>query len=202
MDDVMENRDERYGLLRFAKTREEFDRFYEEKFVEDVEALEEERKKQVKQLYLLAGLSLVGFLLVLVVLRDYWVFYWIVLGPALFQYYRTHQKNLDRKLKEEMIPNLVSFMHDSFEYKPNARIPFREFQKANIFNRGLVKYRGEDFISGTVLDEEFNWKTHLSFSEVRLTELSYSRDDKGRRQKSEGQDIVRGLFFKVDFNKR
>lgn len=194
-------RDERYGLQRFAKTREEFIEYYDETFKDIVDDMEKERKQHIKRLKQIVLLIIAGVIVILLIKPGYFILPFFFGVPYVIHYYRNNRYKMNAKLKSDVIPKLVQFMHPSFTYEPSKRLPMRDFQNANFFEHGRSRYRGEDLIRGEVVDEELNWRTSVAFSEVRLINLSANRDEDGNTKFSESSDIVRGLFYKLDFNK-
>lgn len=194
-------RDARYGLERFAKTADEFSQFYESDLHEEVTKLEKMRKAGWNKIKLLGLLLIVAELLVLIFKSDYFILPLIIIVPYIIQAYKREQAKLDQALKDELIPDLIQFIHSSLTYKPNRRMPKELVQDANFFKSNIYRYKGEDYFSGKLEDEENDWATDLQFGEVRLVDMNYVKDDKGRGKWEESSDIARGMFYVADFNK-
>lgn len=194
-------RDNLYGLQQFARTREEFIEFYDATFKEIVDEMEKDRQKAVKPMIQIA-LLIAAAAIALLFIEPGYAFLPLFFGiGVIIQRYRKHKYKLNAKLKEKVIPTLVQFMHPSFTYEPNKRLSLDEFKKASFFDHGFSRYRGEDLIQGKVVDEELGWQTAVAFSDSRVVRLSVSEDREGRTSISESTDLVRGLFYKLDFNK-
>lgn len=210
----MENIDQMYQLERFSKTNEEFEAYYEKNLKEKVEALELERqetinlaKKQATKMILPA----VGVLLFFIFLQNL-SFYALaaaaIYGYFVFQDIPRKKKELTRRIKQEVVTELVKFLNDNFTYEPNKRLSKNQFIRSNIFKHNPNRYSGDDLISGYVgsdpnvvkeLDEDPT-RTDLEFSEVKAQRVERYRDKDGKtRERTE--TIFQGLFFIADFNK-
>ena len=210
----MEKIDQMYQLERFSKTDDEFDAYYDKALKEKVDALEKERiktinlaKKKAKKLILPA----VGVLLIFIFLGDlsfYALAATVIYGYFLFQDIPKKRKALTRRIKHEVITDLVEFLNDNFTYEPSKRLSKTQFTRSNIFKHTPNRYSGDDLISGFVGGESENVKdldgtpphTDLKFSEVKAEKVERYRDKDGKTRERVST-IFHGLFFVADFNK-
>jgi len=210
----METFDEKYQLERFSKTKEEFDFYYENELKEKVDILEKERQETI-DLAKKTGLKLLWPALAVLVIYFIYsdiIFYAIaalfVFGGYLFKDVISKRKALSKKMKQEVVTDLVLFMNDNFTYKPNHYLSPSNFRNANIFKQKPNRYSGDDLIKGYVTsepDSEDNVdtkppRTDISFSEVQADAVERYKDKDGKTQERV-HSIFKGLFFKADFNK-
>lgn len=210
----METMDERYHLERFSKTKDEFDFFYENKLKEKVSVLEKERQDTIHLAKKTAMKLLWPALAVLIIYFIYSdiIYYAIaalfVFGGYLFKDVISKRKDLSKKMKQEVVTDLVQFMNDNFTYKPNRFLSASNFRNANIFKLSPNRYKGDDLITGHVSSEpdpdsdikEEPPRTDISFSEVEADHVERYKDKEGKTQERV-TSIFKGLFFKADFNK-
>lgn len=92
--------------------------------------------------------------------------------------------------KTNVIERIVTFADENLSYRRAACIPQSLFTASEIFRHHIDRYRGDDYVAGTL------GKTRVEFSEVHAQYVT--RDSKGR---TSYHTIFKGLFFIADFNK-
>lgn len=199
-----------YQLERFSKTKEEFDAFYDEQLQEKVKALDKERQKTMQ----LAKTSVIKIAIpAIIAIILYFFFSWMLVTIPIFVYYgrvlfkdvKIKRRELEERLKKEVVTDLVTFMNEHFTYKPNGFIPSRQFVHANIFKDKPNRYKGDDLISGYIGSDSDHAgaespRTDVSFSEVKADKVTYYKDKDGKKSE-QITTMFCGLFFKADFNK-
>lgn len=204
--------DDGYHLERFSKTDVEFDDFYDKKLKQKVAALENERQKKMK----LVKKQIMKFILPLTVVIILFFLYRVVfllsipvilsIGGYLFKDIKKQKNELLKKMKEEIVTDLVYFMNEKFTYEPTKCLSSTEFRIANIFKNKPNRYTGDDLIKGYVGEDSHTTenagepRTDISFSEIKADSVEIYRD-KNWKKKEQIHTIFSGLFFKVDFNK-
>ncbi|MFA1822109.1 DUF3137 domain-containing protein [Virgibacillus oceani] len=210
----MKNIDDMYQLERFSKTDEEFDLFYENELKDKVEELEKERLKAmeiVKKQAMKLILPVIGLILIYFLLSDltFYAFVAVALyGAYLFKEVINKRKELSKKIKDEIVTDLVHFLNENFTYEPRKYLARKQFVRSNIFKNNPDRYSGDDLITGfvgsdkkDVKDMDSNpTKTDLSFSEVHAQKVERYKDKNGRA-KERVHTIFQGLFFIADYNK-
>lgn len=92
--------------------------------------------------------------------------------------------------KDRVIRKIIDYIDPNLKYYPDRFIGRSIFQMANFFPSNRIdKYEGDDLVEGVI------GKTKIQFSELRVQEERKS--DKN----SYYQDIFKGLFLIIDFNK-
>ncbi|WP_042221251.1 DUF3137 domain-containing protein [Oceanobacillus manasiensis] len=210
----MKKVDEVYQLERFAKSEKEFDVYYEENLRSEVERLEEERlntmdliKKQAMKL--LPGIVLLILCYLLLPEVSAYLFAATILYAGyLFKEVKRKRRELAKKIKEEIVTDIVTFLNKNFTYTPRKYISQQVFMRSNIFGINPNRYTGEDLIKGTVGSESEDSerleknppKTDLSFCEISASHAVRYKDKDGKT-KQRIQPIFNGLFFVAEFNK-
>ncbi|MFD2629743.1 DUF3137 domain-containing protein [Oceanobacillus kapialis] len=209
----MKKWNEAYQLERFAKTDEEFDTYFNEELKQDVERLESERKKAIG-LTKKQAMKLLPLVAVLILSYFFWpyiigyLFFGILfISTFLFKDIEKKRRKLEKKIKEELVTDIVKFINRRFSYSPRKYIPQKDFIDSNVFETNPNRYFGDDFIKGSVGssvkgDQARNNqpKTELSFSEIRAFHAVPFKDRNGKK-KQRIQPLFKGLFFVADFNK-
>ena len=103
-------------------------------------------------------------------------------------------KEYRSQFKEQVIREIIKFIDSSLSYSPTEKISQSEFVKCGIFRTGIDRYRGDDFVNGTI------GSTQMEFSEVHAEYKTTTIDSKGRRR-THWHTIFKGLLFSADFNK-
>lgn len=124
---------------------------------------------------------------------------WITTIHCFRRDYRSH-------FKQMIIEPLIHFIDPNLRYAPDGFIDLLVFQRAEIFQRYVNEYDGEDLVCGTID------KTTIHFSEVRayykeenenslLTSALTPKDSIGSLLDKYKHTVFKGLFFVADFNK-
>ena len=103
-------------------------------------------------------------------------------------------KKYHKEFKENVIREIIKFISDSLTYEPLAKISQREFEECEIFKTNIDRYRGDDYVEGTLES------THIKFSEIHAEYKTQTVNSKGRTQ-THWHTIFKGLLFSADFNK-
>jgi hypothetical protein len=178
------------------RSQEEFDQFYQNDLKPTLEELEKIRKGIANKIFLLGGgtimLSGLSYLLfqhiaapIIIAIIGIGVTWWLTNKPA---------QNFYSQFKSNVIKTLVHFINPELNYNSLRSISKGTFYESQIFQKGVDRYNGDDYISG-IID-----KTDIEFSEVHAEYKTTTTDSKGRRQ-THWHTIFKGLFFSADFNK-
>lgn len=114
------NNDNKYHLEQFSKTDEDFDDFYEKELKSKVAILEKERQKTVQ----LVKKQIIKFIIPIIIVIILLFFYKEVLlfsipvivfmGGYLFKDIKKERNELLKKIKEEIVTDLIYFMNGKF----------------------------------------------------------------------------------------
>ncbi|MFH0911629.1 MAG: Galanin, partial [Planctomycetota bacterium] len=174
--------------------------FYETELRPVIEAFEAQRKGILKKVLVIAAASAACAAAAGVFLYTRWqnpqsVIVPIVLAAVaigLGHYFLTEAYT--REFKKKVILPIVKFVDPGLDYRPERFIPQVEFERSRLFQRRIDRYRGEDFVSGTLE------KTAILFSEIHAEYKTETTDSKGNRR-TQWHTIFKGLYFIADFNK-
>ncbi|MCM2678025.1 DUF3137 domain-containing protein [Alkalicoccobacillus plakortidis] len=197
-----------YMLERFSKSPEEFDTFYDNELKQVVEELEAERLKLVDPFKKLVKTYWIPVLIaaIAIAIIDFSYLFLILFGlfifaPVLKKNYKEFNQKRDElavRLKKEVLARTVRFMHPTFTYMPNHAVSRQEFIDAHIFADEFSTYKGDDYMTGAIGDDEQSTKVQLS--EVSAERVMVSRDREGNVTRK-AYSVFQGLFFVADFNK-
>jgi len=201
----------KYGLKTFSRTKEEFVSFYEKELKDFMMELEVERNtywKTIRNQLILVFLGLVILLPVFFFFDQGDTFLKGIIYFNLCAFslgyialtYTNRTKELDGKVKDQVVPQLVEFMNPNFSYEAEKFMDKVDFDRTLIFRNKTDGFLGDDLISGFVYDEEEEAQTKVSFSEIAAMNIHKSVNIKGEKVKPAGV-YVNGLFFKAEFNK-
>lgn len=196
----------RYNIKRFAKTRQEFEHYYQEELADKIVALEAERSKAMKPMkyFGVGGLMVLMPILVYALMTEFPFILGLIVLALAFTFYmwltNSLLKPIEKRVKEEVVRELVHFLNPNYTYEPTEYIPLETFLYADLFKRDADEYTGDDLVTGYVEDLENGYRTDLSFSEVQATEVTYTTDQNGHRRKQE-HVYIKGFMFIVDFHK-
>ncbi len=98
-----------------------------------------------------------------------------------------------KQFKSRIIGNIISFLSDDLNYRPEDKIPRHHYDRSKIFKKRVDRYRGEDYIAGRL------GETEISFSELH-SEYKTESTSNGSK-KTSWHTIFKGVFFIADFNK-
>jgi hypothetical protein len=174
------------------KSLADLEQFYYSTLLPELTDLEEERKKIRKKSTKIFGTTFLVALVVGVIFKSLLpsiltgvigvVVYFVVCGPD--------NKKLYHQFKIRIIGKIVSFIDPHLKYDYKSYIPQQVFKRSGIFQKGIDRYSGDDYVSGTLE------KTHIEFSELDVEYIT--RDSEGNEQR---HTIFKGIFFSADFNK-
>lgn len=164
--------------------------YYKDNIHPHIIELEKERFQIAKKLYLLLiPLSIVSIAGGFLVYKAWEIhglkFYSLIAILVIIVIYKLFTDDFIKKFKNRVIQKIISFVHESFQYRPEMYIDVSEFNESKIFYLKSNNFYGDDFVWGKVD------KTEIKFSEV------HARKGHGRYQTC----IFDGLFFRADFNK-
>jgi len=182
------------------KTTEELRRFYDTVLREDLQALEDKRKRLVNTCIItfvavvvagLAGLAIMGAMGGPGPVVFIFPVFALVIGGVI---YGVQHKDYARDFKEWIIARLVEFVDKSLVYSPHSCIAQSDYMASKIFRQRPDRYTGDDHVNGRI------GATQMQFSELHSEYKTTSRDSKGHTQ-THWHTIFKGLFFIADFNK-
>ncbi len=188
--------------------RSNFEQFFEGTLRELLQALEEARFKLLFQGFKCIVVAIVAGLVTMYVVmqffegaRDVMIMFLIPgIGAGSIAGWIARLKWFDpgweayvARFKGEIIAEILRFISPTLQYQSGAGFPVGAYQESGIFPRRTDRYKGDDYVSGTV------GATALRFSEVHA-EYKTEYRVKGRRHEK-WHTIFRGLFFQADFNK-
>ena len=115
---------------------------------------------------------------------------------ALISYFKINPlwKDYYKQFKEQVIREIIRFIDDGLSYSPSDRMSQKEFVKCGIYQTGIDRYSGDDYVKGKIES------TDIEFSEIHAEYKTTTYDSKGRRQ-THWHTIFKGLLFSADFNK-
>ena len=194
------------------KSYDQFKEFYGEELFNVLLELDSIRKAMLAKcvlatfcITLLAGISSYLFLMNEALILFVWVV-WASCGGLSYltiwyftRYYRGDFKHL-------IINMLVEFIDPNLSYAPEGSIPEYIFRRAEISERVVNTFEGEDLICGTI------GKTHIRFSEINALYQEENEDSLWASILSSDSlietlmdkykhTIFKGLFFEADFHK-
>lgn len=172
------------------------DRIWDAGLSDELQELEELRKRTQKQVILrtsLAGVAALGlaFFLsnwaplpfcILGALAAIWMGRALLIGRI--------TRTFEATFKQLAVSRIVSGLQPGLGYQPLGRISPEIYKGSGLFNHSVDRYHGEDHVRGVV------GKTRIEFSELHT---QYESED------SEGKTryvtVFKGVFFVADFNK-
>ena len=192
----------------FMKTLQEFENFFNQDMMPDMEALDARRKTVVKRGTTIVLVTLVGLLLTSVVYFSLDIskqdnnsfFYYIIIMAVIlitgiiFGGTWARDKTFYYDFKQQVIEPIVKFVSPDLTYEPKNFVGSDSFQRSRIFLNRVDRYSGDDMVHGKVD------KTQIWFSEIKAEYKTRTTDNKGRT-KTTWHTIFKGLFFIADFNK-
>lgn len=145
---------------------------------------------------IVAGLTAVAVAIALAARAEPAILLFIAIAGAGVGYavYGAATSGYRKAYKSEVVGSVVAAYLDGLRYRPEGTIARRQFEWSGLYTQGIDRYRGEDYIEGT-LD-----KTEFAFSEVHAEYKITTTDSKGRRRTS-WRTIFKGIFFIADFHK-
>lgn len=188
------------------KSEEEFMQFYKDSLLPVLEKLDMERRKILRKdgLYLVV-FAAACFLLCLILrgqpVEKSFVLWLVLLAGGVIGLACLHQRGYGEYFAEHkntVIKNIIKFIDDGLDYRPDHFIAEGEFRDANIFSQDPDRYDGCDYVSGTV------GQTAIRFSQIHAeykTETTTRDSDDNERTEEHWHTIFRGVFFIADFNK-
>lgn len=178
------------------RSQEEFNQFYEQDLKTTLENLEKVRKGIANKIFIFGAATLLlaglGFLIfhhiaapIIIAIIGIVITWALTNSPA---------RNFYAQFKTNVIKTLVHFINSELHYSPQQSISQSTFNRSKIFQKGIDRFQGDDYISGKID------KTDIEFSELHAEYKTTTTDSKGRRQ-THWHTIFKGLFFSADFNK-
>jgi len=171
--------------------------FYYKELVPSLEQFEEERKNIVWKIKLYGtGLGLISIFILILIAKSYSVahpfflilaFVFIVIIGFLYNWL-AHSYN--DQFKSKVIAPIIQAIDASLLYNPGFPVSQNLFQRSQLFKHSIDRYRGNDYVKGTIsgVDVEFS-DVHAEYE---------TRDSKGR---SQWHTLFKGLFIVSSFNK-
>ena len=177
------------------KSDKELWEFYKTELLRDLQGLEQQRKKVARKLTVLIAIALCMALGIVLLLSYKFGFLpaiviAIIITCAILAIgYKVIASGYKVTFKNLMIERLVKFIDEGLTYNARMHIPKILYMMSEIFNRRPDRYRGDDYVKGTL------GKTAIEFSELHS---EYKTHDKNG---THWHTIFKGLFFIGDFNK-
>lgn len=177
-----------------------FQSFYEKDLVPDLNLLEEERKKVLKQLVITLAIGLVGGICGASIysLHAAAVLYIIPAAAIIYALicyakYNKLKEAYSLNFKKRIVQRIVDFIQPGLTYDYDKHVSQELFTNSDIFRTQVDSYVGDDCVTGTID------KTDFTFSELHAQhrEVYYNN---GRREER-WVNIFKGIFFVADFNK-
>jgi hypothetical protein len=190
------------------KSVEEFQRYFNEQMLPDLQVLDQRRKTVVGRStrVILISLAVLAFI---ALLYHYYGRHWtnentiiffiaaavlVVIAAIITFGTWAADKTFYSDFKSQVIERIVKFVHPTLVYEPSNFVGADSFQRSRIFLNSIDRYRGDDMVSG-MID-----KTQIWFSEVKAEYKVTTTDSKGNTRTT-WHTIFQGMFFIADFNK-
>lgn len=194
------------------KSYDDFKKFYSEELFGELLELDSFRKAMLTKcilatfgLLLLAGLTTYLFLTSEILTLFVWIA-WIVFGGLWYAAIWHFTRYYHSEFKTLVIEKLVKFIDPNLTYSPEGSIPEHIFRRAEIFERYVNTFEGEDLVCGTI------GKTEIRFSEINAQYQEENQESLLSSILSSDNlleflidkykhNIFKGLFFVADFHK-
>ncbi|MCF7907700.1 MAG: DUF3137 domain-containing protein [Candidatus Omnitrophica bacterium] len=169
------------------KTIRELEDYYSTVLWSELKILEQQRKQVLKKIYIVVAIiTPLAIILALLAHVVHFIFFGIVGCIVATQIISSaYRKNF----KSSIIEKIIKAVDGNLQYSPTKYISLDDFTESKIFNLRPNRYKGDDYIQGTID------KTQVRFSELHAAHESGSGKNRNRTP------IFNGLFFIADFNK-
>ena len=176
------------------KTADELHAFYDSTLKQEMETLEQQRRRSVAGCLIVIGiLSAVAFFLILPILAAgqpvFLIFLLVgtvVLSAGAFKLFTSGYR---QDFKHSVIRRLIEFLEPGLRYHPEQGIGKEQFRAADVFQHRIDRYKSEDIVQGRI------GQTDVVFSEV------FAEYKTGSGKDTTWHTIFNGLFFIGDFHK-
>ncbi|MDD2829319.1 MAG: DUF3137 domain-containing protein [Sulfuricurvum sp.] len=179
------------------KTLSELTDYYYKELYPSIDELEKTRQEIASRLKLYGGMGLALFGLVAIwCTKTFGLLHpmsiaiaigFIAVGTII---YRSMTQNYAKDFKEKVITPLINAIDSNLLYNPDLMISQTLFERSQLFNHSIDRYRGNDYVKGSIDG------VPIEFSDVHAE--YQTRDSKGRTQ---WHTLFRGLFLVAEFNK-
>ncbi|MBL7839425.1 MAG: DUF3137 domain-containing protein [Cyclobacteriaceae bacterium] len=164
--------------------------FYDASLLPVLQEIEAERQKVLKALLIHIGIGLAAGIPLFAFASPIAGIAAVVIAAIVF-FIRFGSKigELKKRFKEQVIGQIVKFIHADLSFDHTRFIPQSVYNKSKLYLSSISRYNGDDMVSGTV------GKTNIRFSELHTQQV---------RKTGKSTTVVtifRGLFFVADFNK-
>ncbi len=187
------------------KSKEEFEKFYNNELKRRIDDLEKRRVEITEKYSFKRYRRNLKWLVILIVLLGiaravvpkfvpeeiglivfFTVLYAII--AAIYIYYKRskHFKPLKVEYKQAIIPKIISFVDSNLKYNPEAGISQEEFRAGGIF-RDFSRYRTEDLVQGQSGDME------IKMADIECTRTETTRS--GNSSKSRTVTVFKGFYI-------
>ena len=170
------------------KSLDDIKMYYVRELIPELSILEEQRLKVRNKAFVLIGIIIPIALFVSFLAKDFIFIVAGIVGCGFLT--RMLSRQYVKNFKISIIEKIVKSIDENLSYLRTSYIPEFAFKASEIFRHGIDRYRGDDYVKGTL------GKTKMEFSEIHAEYIT--RDSKGRTQH---HTIFKGLFFVADFNK-
>ena len=187
------------------KSLEEFESFYNNDLLKQLQEIEKIRKERVKQgIVFVVGIILTIWIVHIIKINNYisteydWLEYvlygvGVIITLILSLGNQKYKESYRGVFKDRIIRPIINTISEDLTYQPNGFISRDDFSKSRLFLNRIDKYSGDDLVEGKID------KTMIHFSELHAQQKQVSGSGKDRREK--WVTIFKGLFFVADFNK-
>jgi len=179
------------------KSLSELTDFYYKELYPSISELEKTRIQILSQLKWYGGMGLVVFLLAALWMgKNFGLLHPLSIGIVIGFIaiasitYRFMTQGYAKDFKAKIITPLIGAIDSNLLYNPDFMISRHLFERSQLFNHSIDRYRGNDYVKGSIDG------VPIEFSDVHAE--YQSRDSKGRTQ---WHTLFRGLFLVAEFNK-
>lgn len=175
-------------MKKISKTREEFEQFFDEQLESKLERLNKVRKKAAKKrnkYMAITAVSVLPLFVLSLLFQSFSELFYIIgfvfVGIGFYKIWQVN-KEFTGKMKQEIVKEVVTYINPEFQYSPDKFIQKKYFLDTHIFKTKPNKYRGDDFVSGYVYDEDVTTLKNKQNQEKQLhqgnPELAATNEDK------------------------
>ncbi|MFN3917189.1 MAG: DUF3137 domain-containing protein [Flavobacteriales bacterium] len=177
----------------------QFDSFYEQQLLPVLQQLEQKRKTIVRSIILLIvlffSINLMGVFLSIAFYSVVFLFIFLavsVVVSMIFYFNKINKEYASFKdnFKKQVIKLVIDYVQPGLNYNPSGFLSQTEFKKSRIITSDFNRYKGNDYISGKIVN-----------TDVELSELLVQKEVKTKNGSST-HTIFKGVFFIADFHKK
>jgi len=172
------------------------DRIWESGLGDELQELEELRKRTLKQVFVRTFLAAVVALGIAFLASNWAPLPFCILGALAATWMGRPlfiggiARTFESTFKLQAVSRIVSGLQAGLTYQPHGRISQGIYEGSGLFDHSVDRYHGEDYVEGEL------GKTKIEFSEIHTK--YETKDSEG---KTRYETIFNGVFFVADFNK-